>query len=64
MNKKYFGTDGIRGKVGESLITPEFALKLGWAAGRVLAKTGSKKVLMGNDPRISGYMLEAALQAG
>lgn len=64
MKKKYFGTDGIRGKVGESLITPEFALKLGWAAGRVLAKSGSKKVLIGKDPRISGYMLEAALQAG
>ena len=64
MKKRYFGTDGIRGKVGESLITPEFALKLGWAAGRVLAKTGSKKVLIGKDPRISGYMLEAALQAG
>ncbi len=64
MKKKYFGTDGIRGKVGASLITPEFALKLGWAAGRVLAKSGSKKVLIGKDPRISGYMLEAALQAG
>lgn len=64
MNKKYFGTDGIRGKVGESLITPEFALKLGWAAGRVLAKCGNKKVLIGKDTRISGYMLEAALQAG
>ncbi len=64
MKKKYFGTDGIRGKVGASLITPEFALKLGWAAGRVLAKTGSQKVLIGKDPRISGYMLEAALQAG
>ena len=64
MEKKYFGTDGIRGKVGESWITPEFALKLGWAAGRVLAKSGTKKVLIGKDPRISGYMLEAALQAG
>jgi len=64
MKKKYFGTDGIRGKVGASLITPEFALKLGWAAGRVLAKAGKKKVLIGKDPRISGYMLEAALQAG
>ncbi|MCG6199864.1 phosphoglucosamine mutase [Psychromonas antarctica] len=64
MKKKYFGTDGIRGKVGASLITPEFALKLGWAAGRVLAKSGSKKVLIGKDTRISGYMLEAALQAG
>ena len=64
MIKKYFGTDGIRGEVGNSLITPEFALKLGWAAGRVLAKAGKKKVLIGKDPRISGYMLEAALQAG
>lgn len=64
MIKKYFGTDGIRGEVGNSLITPEFALKLGWAAGRVLAKSGKKKVLIGKDPRISGYMLEAALQAG
>jgi phosphoglucosamine mutase len=64
MTKKYFGTDGIRGKVGHSHITPEFALKLGWAAGRVLAKDGAKKVLIGKDPRISGYMLEAALQAG
>ncbi|MFT6113818.1 MAG: phosphoglucosamine mutase [Oleispira sp.] len=64
MEKKYFGTDGIRGKVGASLITPEFTLKLGWAAGRVLAKSGSKKVLIGKDPRISGYMLEAALEAG
>ena len=64
MKKKYFGTDGVRGKVGASHITPEFALKLGWAAGRVLAKSGSQKVLIGKDPRISGYMLEAALQAG
>ena len=64
MKKKYFGTDGIRGKVGASLITPEFTLKLGWAAGRVLAKSGSKKVLIGKDTRISGYMLEAALEAG
>lgn len=64
MKKKYFGTDGVRGKVGESTVTPEFALKLGWAAGRVLAKSGSTKVLIGKDPRISGYMLEAALQAG
>jgi phosphoglucosamine mutase len=64
MKKKYFGTDGVRGKVGDSIITPEFALKLGWAAGRVLAKSGSQKVLIGKDPRISGYMLEAALQAG
>jgi len=64
MKKKYFGTDGIRGKVGESVITPEFALKLGWAAGKVLAETNKKTILIGKDPRVSGYMLEAALQAG
>jgi phosphoglucosamine mutase len=63
-NRKYFGTDGIRGKVGEYPITPEFALKLGWAVGRVLAKDSVKKVLIGKDTRISGYMLESALEAG
>lgn len=63
-DRKYFGTDGIRGKVGESKITPEFVMKLGWAAGRVLAGTGTKKVLIGKDTRISGYMLESALEAG
>ncbi|PXZ06644.1 phosphoglucosamine mutase [Gilliamella apicola] len=63
-NRKYFGTDGIRGKVGEYPITPDFALKLGWAVGRVLAKDGVKKVLIGKDTRISGYMLESALEAG
>lgn len=63
-NRKYFGTDGIRGKVGQYPITPDFALKLGWAAGRVLAKDGVKKVLIGKDTRISGYMLESALEAG
>lgn len=63
-NRKYFGTDGIRGKVGEYPITPDFALKLGWAAGCVLAKDGVKKVLIGKDTRISGYMLESALEAG
>jgi len=64
MSRKYFGTDGIRGKVGEFPITPDFVMKLGWAAGKVLAKQGSKKVLIGKDTRISGYMLEAALEAG
>lgn len=65
MNKrKYFGTDGIRGKVGEFPITPDFVLKLGWAAGKVLARHGSKKVIIGKDTRISGYMLESALEAG
>lgn len=63
-NRKYFGTDGIRGKVGQYPITPDFALKLGWAAGRILAKDGVKKVLIGKDTRISGYMLESALEAG
>lgn len=62
--RKYFGTDGIRGKVGEAPITPDFVLKLGWAAGKVLARHGSKKVLIGKDTRISGYMLESALEAG
>ena len=62
--RKYFGTDGIRGSVGEGLITPDFIMKLGWAAGRVLAKTGSGPVLIGKDTRISGYMFESALEAG
>ena len=62
--RKYFGTDGIRGKVGEFPITPDFVLKLGWAAGKVLAGQGSKKVIIGKDTRISGYMLESALEAG
>lgn len=64
MTRKYFGTDGVRGLVGQNPITPEFALKLGWAAGKVLAKEGTKKVLIGKDTRISGYMLECALEAG
>ncbi len=71
MAKKYFGTDGIRGKVGEYPITPEFVMRLGYAAGRVfvglqnnLAKGAHPTVLIGKDPRISGYMLEAALEAG
>ncbi|HIF9086070.1 TPA: phosphoglucosamine mutase [Photobacterium damselae] len=62
--RKYFGTDGVRGLVGEGPITPEFVLKLGWAAGRVLSQQGTKKVLIGKDTRISGYMLESALEAG
>lgn len=63
-NRKYFGTDGVRGKVGTYPITPDFALKLGWAAGKVLASQGTKMVLIGKDTRISGYMLESALEAG
>ncbi|MGB4247545.1 MAG: phosphoglucosamine mutase [Pseudohongiellaceae bacterium] len=64
--KQYFGTDGIRGRVGEYPITPDFMLKLGWAAGKVFAKTerGRSKILIGKDTRISGYMFEAALEAG
>lgn len=64
MSKKYFGTDGIRGKVGQYPITPDFMLKLGWAAGKVFAREGSSKILIGKDTRISGYMFESALEAG
>lgn len=64
MKKKYFGTDGIRGKVGEYPITADFLLKLGWAAGRVFAREGHGFVLVGKDTRISGYMFESALEAG
>lgn len=62
--RKYFGTDGIRGQVGLSNVNPEFMLKLGWAVGRVLANGQRKKVLIGKDTRVSGYMLESALAAG
>ncbi|MCF6323943.1 MAG: phosphoglucosamine mutase [Gammaproteobacteria bacterium] len=62
--KRYFGTDGIRGKVGEHPITPEFILKLGWAIGRVMKRDGKDGILIGKDTRISGYMFESALQAG
>ena len=69
MTKKYFGTDGIRGKVGTGLMTPEKVLKLGWAVGRVLTSHESSngrvnKVVIGKDTRISGYMFESALEAG
>jgi phosphoglucosamine mutase len=64
VKKKYFGTDGIRGHVGDALINPEFVLKLGWAAGIVLGNNHGGKVLIGKDTRISGYMLESALEAG
>src|SRR5438552_17316048 len=70
MSKNYFGTDGVRGRVGEPPITPELVLKLGYAAGRVLASESAGKpgetpaVLIGKDTRISGYLLEAALEAG
>lgn len=64
MSRKYFGTDGIRGRVGQFPITPEFVLKLGWAAGTAFRREGVCRVLIGKDTRISGYMFESALQAG
>ncbi|MBF7729542.1 phosphoglucosamine mutase [Pseudomonas sp. N040] len=64
MSRKYFGTDGIRGHVGQFPITPDFMLKLGWAAGMAFRKKGSCKILIGKDTRISGYMFESALEAG
>jgi phosphoglucosamine mutase len=64
MSRKYFGTDGIRGRVGKAPITAEFVLRLGWATGKVFAKAGKSKVLVGKDTRISGYMFESALEAG
>ena len=66
MTRKYFGTDGIRGRVGDAPVTPDFMLKLGWATGKVFAATeGSRPtVVIGKDTRVSGYMLESALQAG
>ncbi len=64
MAKQYFGTDGIRGKVGEFPITPDFVLKLGWAAGQVFRDQGAAHVLVGKDTRISGYLFESALEAG
>lgn len=64
VNKRYFGTDGIRGRVGVAPITPDFLLHLGWAAGRVFAANGRRRILIGKDTRISGYMLESVLEAG
>jgi phosphoglucosamine mutase len=68
MSKRYFGTDGIRGAVGEGAITPDFMLKLGWACGRVFTRLASGKgrctVIIGKDTRVSGYMFESALEAG
>lgn len=65
MSRKYFGTDGVRGLVGQYPITPEFALKLGWAAGRAMAaKVDNPSVVVGKDTRLSGYLFESALEAG
>ncbi len=64
MSLKYFGTDGVRGRVGEHPITADFMMKLGRAAGVVLAKGDKRAVVIGKDTRISGYMFESALEAG
>src|SRR6185369_363753 len=70
MSRKYFGTDGVRGRVGQSPITPDFVMRLGYAAGKVLLGQSKMpvgvrpEVLIGKDTRLSGYMLESALEAG
>ena len=64
MKKRFFGTDGIRGRVGKEPMTAATVLKLGWAAGKVLASTGNREVLIGKDTRVSGYLFESALEAG
>lgn len=64
MSQRFFGTDGIRGRVGQEPITPEFMLKFGWALGRVLREQGQDLAVIGKDTRISGYMFESALEAG
>jgi phosphoglucosamine mutase len=62
--RRYFGTDGVRGTVGEGFFTPDFVLRLGWAIGSVLRRDGRGAVVVGKDTRVSGYMLESALEAG
>ncbi len=64
MKKKYFGTDGIRDKLGQGMIKPDKVLKLGWATGKVISRYGEQSVMIGKDTRISGYMFESALEAG
>jgi phosphoglucosamine mutase len=64
MARRYFGTDGIRGRVGQPPMTVDFIMKLGWAAGRVLSRSGRGQVVIGKDTRVSGYMFESALEAG
>jgi phosphoglucosamine mutase len=64
MSRKYFGTDGIRGRVGQFPVNPEFCLRLGWAVGTVFAKKGPAHIIIGKDTRISGYMLESVLESG
>ena len=64
MGRKYFGTDGIRGRVGQLPMTVDFIMKLGWAAGKVLSESSRGRVVIGKDTRVSGYMFESALEAG
>ncbi len=64
MGRRYFGTDGIRGRVGEPPMTVDFIMKLGWAAGKVLSQNGHGQVVIGKDTRVSGYMFESALESG
>ncbi len=64
MARKYFGTDGIRGRVGQVPMTVDFIMKLGWAAGKVLSQAGPGQIVIGKDTRVSGYMFESALEAG
>jgi phosphoglucosamine mutase len=64
MGRKYFGTDGIRGRVGQLPMTVDFIMKLGWAAGKVLSQSSRGQVVIGKDTRVSGYMFESALEAG
>src|SRR5688572_3349030 len=64
MTRKYFGTDGVRGTVGKAPMTPDFVMRLGYAAGKVFSKGEQPAVIIGKDTRISGYMIEAALEAG
>jgi phosphoglucosamine mutase len=64
VTRKYFGTDGVRGTIGQSPMTPDFVMRLGYAAGKVLSGQGKRAVLIGKDTRISGYMIESALEAG
>ena len=63
IKNKYFGTDGVRGPINQNT-NPEFVLKLGWAAGKVFSEQGIKSVIIGKDTRISGYLLETAIQSG
>jgi len=64
MARKYFGTDGMRGRVGVEPMTAGTVMKLGWAAGKVLASQGNREVIIGKDTRVSGYLFESALEAG